>query len=245
MEVKRDDYVYDNVIQVEDEGTIASRRFLAGVFTWMFVALGISAYVAYLFYSNSTYQELLFNPTTGGFSGFGYFAVFSPLVFALVMQIGYNRISYPILVLLFITYASLIGISLGLICSQYTGGSVASVFISSALLFGVMAAAGYYTHQDLTKFGNIIYIAFIALFISFGINYFLHSAQLDYILSFIGIGVFTGLTAYYMQMLKRIGAGIEYGTASGKKLALIGGLVLYITLVNLFMMMLRIFGRRR
>jgi FtsH-binding integral membrane protein len=210
----------------------------------MSVALVISASVAYLFDTSAAFQELVFSPT-GGLSGFGYFAIFSPLVFSLVMQIGYNRISYPVLALLFVVYSSLIGISLGLICGQYTGGSVASVFISSAVLFGVMAAAGYYTHQDLTKFGTIMYIAFIALFISFGINYFIHSAQFDYILSLAGVVIFTGLTAYYMQLLKRIGAGIEYGTATQKKLSLIGGLVLYITLINLFLMLLRLFGRRR
>jgi FtsH-binding integral membrane protein len=245
MESNNLNYKYDNVIQVEDEATIASRRFLSGVFSWMFIALAISATVGYLFTTNANLLQMIIDPVTGGLSGLGYFAIFSPLVFALVMQIGYNKISYPILALLFITYASLIGVSLSLIFLIYTASSFFSVFITAAIIFAVMAVAGYYTKQDLTTFGSIMYIGFIGIFVASFVNFFLGSQLMSYIIGYIGAAVFIGLTAYYMQMLKRIGEGTEYGTASTKKLSLIGALVLYITLINLFMMLLRIFGRRR
>lgn len=238
-------FTYDNVIEAEDLDSIASRRFLSGVFTWMFVALAISALTTYLFTTNATLLQLIVDPTTGGLSGLGYIAMFSPLVFAMVMQFGYNRLSYPILIALFISYATVIGISLSLVFLAYTAASVLGVFITSSLVFAVMAVAGYYTHQDLTKMGQILWIGMIGIVIGSFVNYFIGSSQFDYIISYVGVVVFVGLTAYYMQTLKRIGAGIEYGSASGKKLAIIGALVLYITLINLFLSLLRIFGRRR
>jgi FtsH-binding integral membrane protein len=242
MEFKESKYNYDNVIEVRDQSEVASRRFMAGVFSWMFVALGVSAVTVYLFL-NMGLLTLIVGPT--GFTPFGYFALFSPLAFSLVMQFGYNRISYPVLVLLFVAYATLIGISLSLIFLIYTSASILGVFITASVTFGIMGIAGYTTQMDLTRFGSILYILFIGIFVASLANFFMHSEQMSYIISYIGIAVFTGLTAYYMQMLKRIGAGIEYGDASSKKLALMGALTLYITLINLFFMILRLFGRRR
>ena len=244
--MENQNYQYDNIIEVEDLSVSASRKFLAGVFSWMFVAMVVSGVVAYLVVANiQTVATVIFNPTTQSLNGIGLVLIFAPLAFALTMQWGYQRIAYPVLAALFITYASLIGISLGLITLAYTATSVVSVFIAAASIFGVMAIAGYTTQVDLTQFGSILRIAFIGLFVGFLINFFVGSSQADYIMSIIGAAIFTGLTAYYMQMLKRIGAGLVYGSVEQKKLALIGGLVLYITLVNLFMMLLRIFGRRR
>jgi FtsH-binding integral membrane protein len=233
-------YKYDSVIQLDDASV--SRKFLSGVFAWMFVALGISAGVSYLFSGSADLLKLIFNFETGGLTGLGYLALFSPVIFALVMQIAYEKIAYPILMLLFVTYATLIGVSFSIIFLAYTATTIFSMFITTSLVFAVMAIAGYYTHQDLTKMGTILYTVFIGMFIAFMVNYFIGSAKLDYILSCVGVVVFVGLTAYKVQMLKRIGEGLEYGSLSSKKLALIGGLQLYITFINLFMMLLRIFG---
>jgi FtsH-binding integral membrane protein len=119
------------------------------------------------------------------------------------------------------------------------------VFLCAALVFGIMAVAGYTTTMDLSKFGSILFMIFIGAFVVGLVNFFLHSAQLSYIISFVFVAVMVGLTAYYMQMLKRIGAGLEYGSESSKKLVIIGAFVLYTTFINLFMSMMRIFGRRR
>ncbi len=243
MEIKRDNYVYDNVIEVEDEGVIASRKFLAGVFSWMFVALLLSAVTAYLFDTNNSLFQLIVTPT--GLTGFGYLMIFAPLIFRLVANFGYNRLSYSTLAVLFVGYAISIGVSLSIIFLAYTAASFFSVFITAAVVFAVMAAAGYYTHQDLTKLGSILSVLFIGVFVGFMINWFMGSEQLDYILSFVFVAILVGLTAYYMQLLKRIGAGVEYGEASGKKLALMGAFTLYILFINLFLMLLRLFGRRR
>jgi FtsH-binding integral membrane protein len=243
MENNKPDYVYDNVIQINDAD--ASRKYLAKVFSWMFLALGISAFVALEFYLNKNLMSVLLDPATGGFSGLGYVAIFAPVVFSFVISFGFNRIAYPTLLFLFIAYAVTIGVSLSFIGLIYTATSIFGVFLSAAVIFGIMALAGYTTKMDLSKFGSILIMIFFGAFAVGMINFFLHSAQLDYIMSFVFVALMIGLTAYYMQMLKRIGQGIEYGSEESKKLVLIGAFVLYTTFINLFMSMLRIFGRRR
>jgi FtsH-binding integral membrane protein len=244
MESNNPNYTYDSVVQLDDSAT-ASRKYLAKVFTWMFVALGISAFTAFEFFLTPSLLRLIIDPVAGGFTGLGYVAVFAPLAFSLVINFGFNRISYPVMVAIFIAYAVAIGVTLSIFGLIYTSGSIFGVFLSAALVFGVMAVAGYTTSMDLSKFGSILYMIFIGVFVASLVNFFIGSAQFDYIISFVFVAIMVGLTAYYMQMLKRIGAGIEYGSAESKKLVIIGAFVLYTTFINLFMSMLRIFGRRR
>ncbi len=234
---------YTNVIQIDEADS--SRKYLAKVFTWMFIGLGISAAVAFEFYGNATLQSLLSDQTTHQLTGLGYFAIFAPVVFSFVISFGFNRISYPVLLFLFVAYAVTTGISLSFLGLMYTAASIFGVFLSSAAVFGIMAIAGYTTQMDLSKFGSILVMAFFALFAVSLINFFLGSAQIEYFLSFAFVAIMIGLTAYYMQMLKRIGAGIEFGTDSAGKLVLIGAFVLYTTFINLFISMLRIFGSRK
>ena len=115
-------------------------------------------------------------------------------------------------------------------------------------MFGVMAFMGYTTHQDLTKFGRILIMGLIGILIAMVINFFLHSSQMDYIISIIGVMVFVGLTAYDVQKLKRIGEGIEYNDVSAadtKKMSVLGALTLYLDFINIFLFLLRLFGSRR
>jgi FtsH-binding integral membrane protein len=244
MESNNPNYVYDSVVQLDDEAT-SSRKYLAKVFTWMFVALGISAFVAFEFFLTPSLMSLIIDPVAGGFTGLGYVAIFAPLAFSLVVNLGFNRISYPVMVAIFIAYAVAIGVTLSIFGLIYTSGSIFSVFLSAALVFGIMAVAGYTTNTDLTKMGSILRMILIGALVAFLVNFFIGSVQFAYIISFIFVAVMIGLTAYYIQMLKRIGAGIEYGTAESKKLVIIGAFVLYTTFINLFMWMLRLFGRRR
>ncbi len=243
MENNNPNYVYNNVIQLDE--TDSSRKYLAKVFTWMFVALGISAFVALEFYSNASLLSLIIDPVAGGFTALGYVAVFAPLAFSFAISFGFNRISYTGMVILLVAYAATIGVTLSIFGLIYTASSIFGVFLSSSVVFGIMAIAGYKTSMDLTKFGSILYMIFIGAFVVSLVNFFLGSAQLQYIISFVFVALMIGLTAYYMQMLKRIGAGIEYGTEESKKLVIIGAFVLYTTFINLFMSMMRIFGRRR
>jgi uncharacterized protein len=244
MESNNPNYTYDSVVQLDDSAT-ASRKYLAKVFAWMFIALGVSAFVAFEFYLTPSLMSLIIDPVAGGFTGLGYVAIFAPLAFSLVINFGFNRLSYVAMVVILLAYASTIGVTLSIFGLIYTAGSIFGVFLSASLVFAIMAITGYTTSMDLTKFGSIIYMIFIGVFVASLVNFFIGSAQLDYIISFIFIAVMVGLTAYYMQMLKRIGAGIEYGNEQSKKLVIIGAFILYTTFINLFMSMMRVFGRRR
>lgn len=234
---------YNNVIQIEDADQ--SRKFIASVFLWMFVALGISSLAAYSFASSDALRQSLFDATTGKPTILFYVAMFSPLAFVLLIRYGLNRISYIGLSLLFVAYSLATGISLTFVLLMYTSSSVLGVFLTSSLVFGVMAVAGYTTKTDLTKFGSLMIMGLVGIIIASLVNMFLHSSGLSMIISYIGVAVFVGLTAYDVQKLKRIGSGLEYGDASYKKMALMGGLTLYLDFINLFLMLLRIFGRRR
>jgi len=161
------------------------------------------------------------------------------------MSFGINKIAYPVLLILFIAFAALMGISLSFIFLVYTSALITNVFLITSLVFGVMAVAGYTTNQDLTKFGSLMIMGLFGIIIASVVNMFMHSAQMDYIISYIGVAVFVGLTAYDVQKLKRIGEGIELGTASAGKMAIMGALTLYLDFINLFLMLLRVFGGRR
>jgi FtsH-binding integral membrane protein len=243
MENQNPDYTYKNVIQIEDADQ--SRKFIAGVFSWMFVALGISSIAAYLFANTPALLQLLFDQATSQPTILFWVAMFSPFAFVLIMGFGINRISYLGLSLLYIAYSAATGISLSFILLIYTASSVSGVFVTSAVVFGIMAVAGYTTKTDLTKFGSLMMMLLVGIIVATVVNFFLHSSGLSMLISYIGVAVFVGLTAYDVQKLKRIGAGLEYGDASAKKMALMGGLTLYLDFVNLFLFLLRIFGRKR
>jgi FtsH-binding integral membrane protein len=227
----------------EQTGT---RTFLANVFLLMFIALGVSALFAWQFSINANLLSYLITPT--GITGLGKITIFAPLGFVLIMSFGYRKLSAPALMGLFIAYAIVNGISFSFILLAFTPGSVLGCFLSASAMFGVMAFMGYTTHQDLTKFGRILIMGLIGTIIAMLINFFLHSSQLDYIISIIGVMVFTGLTAYDVQKLKRIGEGLEYDDVSAadtKKMSILGALNLYLDFINIFLFLLRLFGARR
>ncbi len=230
-------------------GTVA-KKFMANVFAWMFAALGVSTLCAVLFSSEPTFRDMLYTQTERGLSmnGLGMISVFAPIVFVMVMSFAFNRLSAPLLTLFFMLYAATTGMSLSVVLLAYTSGSVIGCFASASAMFGIMAVMGYTTEKDLTSFGRLLTMGLFGIMISFIINFFLKSPALDYLISIIGVAVFTGLTAYDVQVLKRIGAGVEYeGTSANdtKKLAVMGGLRLYLDFINLFLMLLRLFGNRR
>jgi len=230
---------------IQREAGITSRNFLANVFLWMFVALGISAASTYLFSTNDTFLRLLVNFETGGLTGLGMAARFAPLAFVLILSFGMNRLSFGLVAFFYVLFAATMGISISFNLMIYSSASVLGCFLSASALFGVMAIAGYTTNQDLTKFGSILMMFLIGIVIASIVNWFLQSSQLDYIISFIGVAVFIGLTAYDVQRLKRIGAGIEFGDASANKMVIMGALTLYLDFINLFLMLLRVFGSRK
>jgi FtsH-binding integral membrane protein len=166
----------------------------------------------------------------------------------MLMSLGFNRLPAPALIASFFAYAAINGVTFSFILLAFTAGSVVSCFLSSAAMFGIMAVMGYTTNKDLTSFGRIMMMGLIGIIVAMIINFFMHSSGLNYLISIIGVAVFTGLTAYDVQKLKRIGAGLEYEdvpSADVKKLAIMGALNLYLDFINIFLFMLRLFGSRK
>lgn len=251
--MEQQNYQYqDNSVFVQEKSV--SKKFFANVFLWMFVALSLSTVAAYLFGTNEQLMQYLLNinPTTGkvSMSIFGYVAMFAPLGLVLLMGFGLSRLSLPALIGVFVLYSVLTGISLSFILLTYTSGSVVSCFAGAAGIFGIMAFMGYTTNIDLSKFGPILMVGVIGLVIASVINMFVQSEQFSLFMAFIGIAIFTALTAYDVQKIKRIGEGIE---ASGeqvlqiesKKMAIVAALSLYLDFLNIFLFLLRIFGSRK
>jgi FtsH-binding integral membrane protein len=234
-----------NYVQSQEETSSMSRTFMSSVFSWMSAALIITSIIAYYFSHNLGLAQLLIDPITGKASILAYAVMFAPLAFILVISFGFNRLSYPVLLFLFLLYSAVMGMSLSFIFYIYTAGSIYGTFAAAAGMFGLMAVVGYTTKTDLTKFGSIMMMALFGIVIASIINWFIGSSGLDYIISFIGVLVFTGLTAYDVQKLKNIGAGVEFGTASTSKLVIMGALNLYMDFINLFMFLLRLFGDRK
>lgn len=223
------------------------KNFMANVFAYMFMALGISALFAYLFAANPELRQYLINDANTGLNPLGWIVMIAPIGFVLLMSFGFSRLSAPVLILLFVVYSALNGISFGFILLQFTSGTVLACFLSSAAMFGLMAFMGYTTKQDLTKFGRILFMGLIGIIIASIINFFMGSSSLDYLISFLGVMIFTGLTAYDVQKLKNIGSGIQYADVPAsdvKKVSILGALNLYLDFINLFLFLLRLFGRR-
>ncbi|OCX51168.1 hypothetical protein BEL04_20910 [Mucilaginibacter sp. PPCGB 2223] len=237
------EYKYDNVIQIDDSTNV--RKFMANVFLWMFVALGLSAVSAYEFATNPQLLTLLYDPATGSTTGLAIAVMLAPFAFLLAISFGLQKMSYPVLLILFIAFATVMGISLSWILLAYTAGSVLGVFITTSVVFGTMAIAGYTTQRDLTSFGSLLIAGLWGIIIASLVNWFLHSQQLDYIISYVGVAVFVGLTAYDVQKLKQLAASEDVDGTLKNKLGLMGALNLYLDFVNLFLMLLRLFGRRR
>ncbi|MBL4706820.1 MAG: Bax inhibitor-1/YccA family protein [Flavobacteriales bacterium] len=224
---------------------VSVKSFLSNVFTYMAGALALTGVLAYWFGTTPSLLGYLVNFETGGMNILGYIVMFAPLAFVLVMSFAFNKLSSFTLLLLFIVYAAVMGVSFSFIFLAYTASSIASTFFITSATFGVMAVLGYTTKQDLTKFGSILFMALIGIIIASVVNMFMGSELMDYIISCVGVLVFTGLTAYDVQKLKRIGSGVEFGSESANKLAIMGALNLYLDFVNLFLMLLRLFGDRR
>lgn len=241
--------VLDSTSPGRSQGAV-SKKFMSNVFAWMFVALGISTAFAFLFSANGELMRYMFSVTERGMklNMLGWLVMLAPLGFALTMSIGFNRLSAQALTALFLAYAAVNGISFSFILLAYTATSVMATFATAAAMFGIMAVMGYTTDKDLTKFGSLLMMGLVGLVVATMINWFMHSEALSYLISFVGVAVFTGLTAYDVQKLKRIGAGLEFNNVSAsdtRKLSLMGAFNLYLDFVNLFLMLLRLFGNRR
>ena len=226
------------------ETATITRAFMSRVFSWMFLALTITAVTSFIWAGSPSLMQMLIKPE-GGLSILGWVVIFAPLGFVLMMSFGFQKLSAPLMTLLFIVYSVLMGISFSFIFYVYKIGTIGITFGITAGMFGVMSVAGYFTKTDLTKFGSILMMGVIGIIIAMFVNFFLKSDMMGYIISIIGVLIFTGLTAYDVQKLKRIGAGIGSEQTIVRKMTIMGALTLYLDFINLFLFLLRLMGGRK
>jgi FtsH-binding integral membrane protein len=233
------------VIHGPDQYAAASvRTFLAQVFSYMALALVVSGVMAWWFGNDMSLMSYLRNPLTGANTILGWVVMFAPLGLVFLMGGLVEKMSGTALLITFIAFATIMGISLSYIFLIYSIGAITNVFFITAGVFGIMAVAGYTTKTDLTKLGSILFIGLIGIVLASLVNMFLKSDTMSYVVSIISVVVFTGLTAYDVQKLKRMGEVVASGTEAAQKMALMGALSLYLDFINLFLSLLRLFGRR-
>ncbi|MDC1106648.1 Bax inhibitor-1/YccA family protein [Prolixibacteraceae bacterium] len=213
--------------------------FMQKVYAWMFSALLITAGVS--FYSATS--ETIINFVFG--TGFGILP-FIIAEFALVYYISsrIDRLSSQTAKMLFFLYSALNGVTMGIIFLVYTAASIYYTFLITAVMFGIMSVYGMMTKKDLSSIGNIAFMALIGIIIASLVNMFLNSEALYWIISYVGVILFTGLTAYDTQKIKQMHTVMAHDEESGNKVAILGALTLYLDFINLFLFLLRFFGKR-
>lgn len=222
--------------QVEEEG----RRFISKVYGWMCLALAVTALVAWYVVSTPAIMNFLMQNQILFFG-----LIIGELVLVGYLAIAIRKMSAATATFVFIGYSALNGLTLSVVFLIFTAESLASTFIITAATFGVMSIYGYFTKKDLTSWGNLLIMGLIGVIIASVVNMFFRSSALYWITTYIGIFVFVGLTAYDTQKIKRMNIIGNEGTEEDKKESIMGALTLYLDFINLFLLLLRLFGRRR
>ncbi|MDD2516510.1 MAG: Bax inhibitor-1/YccA family protein [Candidatus Gracilibacteria bacterium] len=221
---------YSQVVQLEQVNT-----FVRKVYFWMTVALAITAGVAFYVTTNSILVSILLSNYM--------ILIFLQLGLVILFSFLLNKISTSLAIFLYVVYAAITGLVFGVVLLAYSISTVFLAFAITAGLFLFMSIYGYFTKTDLTSFGNILIMGLVGLVLASLVNLFVHSDTFSYILSYIGVLIFTGLAAYDTQKIKEIGQqSIESG--EGDKLAIMGAFSLYLDFINLFLSILNILGSK-
>lgn len=210
------------------------------VFVWMTLALAITGLTAYGVATSPSLVSMIFGSKV---MFWGLIIAEFALVFAISGAI--NKLSLSTATLLFILYSVVNGATLSVIFFAFSTAVIAKTFFITAGTFGAMALVGYTTKTDLTSMGKLLFMALLGIIIASVVNIFVASSGLDLILSYVGVLVFVGLTAYDTQKIKQMCQAAPDAGESTQKLALIGALSLYLDFINLFLYLLRIFGNNR
>ncbi len=226
------------------------RAHMIRVYNYMATAVGLTGVVAWFTFNAAVVTNeagrLALTPfgqtIYGGFTPVILMLATLGLVFFISFRI--DRLQYTTALGLFMLYAGLLGVALSSIFLQYTGVSITRVFFISAASFGALSLYGYTTQRDLSPFGAFLIMGLIGIVIASLVNIFLASSALSFAISVIGVLVFAGLTAWDTQKIKEMYSVHDDGTVTGRK-AVMGALTLYLDFINLFLMMLRLFGDRR
>jgi FtsH-binding integral membrane protein len=213
------------------------RAHMQRAYGYMAGGLALTGIVAYAAATSGFYQAI-------AGTGLIWLVILAPLGFVLVLSFGIQRISAATATVLFWIYAAVMGLSLGGIFLVYTGTSIARVFFITAATYGAMSLYGYTTRSDLSGFGSFLLMGLIGIVIASIVNIFIGSNALQFAISIIGVIIFVGLTAYDTQRVKEMYLESDSAEIAGKK-AVLGALALYLDFINLFMLLLQLFGQRR
>jgi hypothetical protein len=219
---------------------IESRKFLLNVYNWMAMGLALTAVIAYGVSTSETLLSAIFsNPIL--------FWGIIILQFGVVIALSAAINKMPVLLAIgaFFLYAALTGLTLSSIFVLYTSSSIASTFLICALMFGSVSVFGYITKMDLSRFGTFMFMGLIGIVIASVVNIFLKSTMMYWIISYAGVVIFVGLTAWDTQKLKRMSEEVSFESDQGKKVAVLGALTLYLDFINMFLFLLRIMGSKK
>ena len=212
------------------------QSFFAQIYGWMFFGLLTTGIVAYYTAHSPFLLNLIFSSKITF-----YVFLFAPIILVMII----NSLSASMASFLFFVYSAVTGITLSAIFLVYTQESIATTFGITAGTFGATALFGYVTKKDLSKMGSILFMLLIGLIIASVVNMFLKNDTMMWVLTYVGIIIFVGLTAYDMQKLKKIAYSIDEDESSIAKFAVLGALTLYLDFINLFLRLLQIFGKKR
>ncbi len=218
-----------------DEGL---RAYMLKIYNYMASGLALTGVIALLTANSPTMLQAIFG------TPLQWVVMLAPLGFVMVLSFGINKLSLSTAQALFWAFAAVMGLSMASIFLIYTGTSIARVFFISASTFAAMSLYGYTTKRDLSGFGSFLFMGLIGIVIAGLVNLFLQSSALQFVISTVGVLVFVGLTAYDTQKIKVMYAQADGSEIAGKK-AIMGALTLYLDFINLFLMLLRLFGDRR
>lgn len=228
----------DSIVQQSRTGL---QTYMAQVYGWMTCGLLLTAFVAWYAANSEAVMQMVFASRV---TFFGLIIAQLALVFVLSGLI--HKLSPGVATTLFMLYSALTGLTLSSILLLYTAQSIASTFVVTAGMFGAMSLYGYTTKRDLSGFGSILFMGLIGIVLASLVNFWLKSEALMWAVTYIGVVIFVGLTAYDTQKLKNIGEQINVSDRSQlRKYSILGALTLYLDFINLFLMLLRIFGNRR
>jgi FtsH-binding integral membrane protein len=229
-----------NTTLSQAEMRLAQSTFITKVYAWMSLALMVTALTAVYVASSQDLVRMI----VGNRIVF-YILLFGQIGLVWFISSSLERISAMTATLLFMVYAFALGLTLSVIFLAYSGASIGTTFMVTGGTFGVMSIYGYTTKRDLTSIGNLLVMALIGFLIGSLVNFFLQSTMMYWILTYIGIIVFVGLTAYDTQKIKEMGAAGFDTSENMRKGAIMGALALYLDFINLFLLLLRLFGNRR
>lgn len=226
-------------ISLQQANEKITQRFITAVYGWMVAALAISGIAAFAVFNSETLLYFIFGSR---FTFMG--LIIAELALVFILSAGIRKMSFTAAAVSFVIYSIINGLTLSSVLFIYTGTSIVRIFVITALMFGAMSVYGAMTKNNLQSAGKYLMMALIGLIIASIINRFMHSSSFDWLISFVAVGVFTGLTAYDTQKITEA-ARYAQNNEDYKKVAIIGALELYLDFVNIFLALLRLFGKRR